>query len=78
MVKLQGQKGGGGVEGGLGSKKSTIICTVRKKFEEKYGREASPTIEKCLKELNSKEKVSIDVSFSFNTNLFVGKRFWQF
>jgi len=33
--------------------------SVRQRFFNKFGREASPTIEKCLKELKEKTKVSL-------------------
>ena len=45
------------------SKRKTIISSVKKRFEDKYGLEASPTIDKYLQELNKKDKVTPNVSY---------------
>ena len=44
-------------------KKQNIISSVKKRFEEKFGEQASPVIDKYLQELNKKDKVTIHVSY---------------
>lgn len=38
--------------------------SVKKRFEDKFGTQASPAIDKYLNELNKKDKVTIHVSYS--------------
>ena len=48
------------------SKRKSIIMSVKKRFEDKFGTKASPAIDKYLGELNKKDKVTIHVSYSAN------------
>jgi hypothetical protein len=45
------------------NKRQNIISSVKKRFEDKFGQQASPHIDKYLQELNKKDKVSIHVSY---------------
>lgn len=42
------------------NKRQNIISTVKKRFEDKFGTQASPAIDKYLLELNKKDKVTIN------------------